>query len=339
LTSEKLDKKEIMKCQKCNFQNKETAKFCGNCGVELFSESKTMLSKNIKITLSILLTIGIIALIVFGLLYHNSRKESSGIKVEIEKLQETEKQNDMADHVEKAMKEMYSEEADVKNGNYYKIVSDTIIVYEVTKPKEDGFQAAFPKDTIIGIAGQKILIVKTRGFAGYTEFQQNGKTVCGWLMLDDLIKEIELPKEGVVINGTRWSTCNVGEKGTFVSQPYHLGNYYTWYEAKRACPAGWRLPTKDEIEDLLRTPHRWTTINGVNGREFGIPPNTIFLPAAGYCYADGELDHVGEMGDYWSSTVDGAGVEGASYLGITSGGASWNLGWCLYHRSVRSVAE
>ena len=86
---------------------------------------------------------------------------------------------------------------------------------------------------------------------------------------------------GVVINGIKWATRNVGEKGTFVSQPHHSGNHFKWKDAKYVCPSGWRLPTKDEFNDLLLVPYRWTNINGVNGMEFGTAPNTIFLPAVG----------------------------------------------------------
>jgi len=126
-------------------------------------------------------------------------------------------------------------------------------------------------------------------------------------------RELEAPLEnkkgekkgGVLINGVIWATCNIGKKGKFVSQPHDSGNLYTWEKAKRACPAGWRLPTVDELKKLLQAPNRWTNINGVYGREFGTYPNTIFLPAAGFLdNRDGMLEDAGAHGDYWSSTHD-----------------------------------
>ena len=112
---------------------------------------------------------------------------------------------------------------------------------------------------------------------------------------------------GVAINGVIWATRNVGAKGTFVNNPQDYGNYYTWEEAKNVCPRGWRLPTKDEFERLRVAPNQWTTINGVNGQEFGTLPNTIFLPAAGYrfFYCDGALTDVGTRGLYLSTQIIG----------------------------------
>ena len=106
--------------------------------------------------------------------------------------------------------------------------------------------------------------------------------------------------KGVVINGITWATCNVG-----ASNPEEYGDYFTWEEAQTACPKGWRLPTLEEFEmfDELEgnVPSEWTTLNGVNGRNFGSDINTIFLPAAG---ASDLLSHIGALGDYWSSTEE-----------------------------------
>ena len=35
-------------------------------------------------------------------------------------------------------------------------------------------------------------------------------------------------EEGVVINGVRWATCNVGAHGQFVANPEDFGGYYQW---------------------------------------------------------------------------------------------------------------
>ncbi len=84
-------------------------------------------------------------------------------------------------------------------------------------------------------------------------------------------------EQGVKIGGVIWATKNVG-----ADKPEGYGNYYTWYEAMKACPAGWRTPTVQEFEALDEAGSIWTTVNGVKGRKFGSGGNTIFIPAAGY---------------------------------------------------------
>ena len=67
--------------------------------------------------------------------------------------------------------------------------------------------------------------------------------------------------------------------------------------------ADWRMPTKEEWEELYRiTTCNWTTQNGVEGRLLtGVNGNSIFLPATGF-RLDGELIGSG-LGIYWSSTL------------------------------------
>jgi hypothetical protein len=65
----------------------------------------------------------------------------------------------------------------------------------------------------------------------------------------------------------------------------------------------WRIPTKEEMEELIINCSRtWiTSYNGVNGyRMTGPNGNSIFLPAAGRQYED---RYIGETnGYYWSAT-------------------------------------
>ena len=67
---------------------------------------------------------------------------------------------------------------------------------------------------------------------------------------------------------------------------------------------GWRMPTKEEFEELIdNCTMTWTTQSGVNGRLFSGPNgNSIFLPAAGYRY-DSSLSLAGSDGYYWSSSL------------------------------------
>jgi|GEM_PF-2521563 len=144
----------------------------------------------------------------------------------------------------------------------------------------------------------------------------------------------------VIINGVKWATFNVGNSGTFVSSAKDYGNYYTWEQAKTACPKGWRLPTKEELKKLKDVGYVWTTQNGKNGVNFGNTNNSIFLPAAGFLHSQfSTLIGVGNSCFLFSSTDD---KHGDVYcLSITiSDGASIeldNVGFSNF--SVRCVAK
>jgi uncharacterized protein (TIGR02145 family) len=107
----------------------------------------------------------------------------------------------------------------------------------------------------------------------------------------------EQKRVGVLINGVRWAVCNVGTRGTFVANLEDYGNQYTFEEAKSACPFGWRLPTKSEIESLSNVNYVHTTRNGIEGCLFGNGNSTIFMPLAG----GNSLGGSGRHGAYWSS--------------------------------------
>ena len=186
---------------------------------------------------------------------------------------------------------------------------------------------------------------------------------------DDTCEAFDNP-EGVVVNGVRWATRNVGTLGTFVSSPCDYGEYYqfnkgttdfllysdyynsiysesgSWLPANDPSPAGWRVPTLAEIQKLLeadKVSNEWINKNGLTGRKFTdrATDNSIFFPAAGYrYYYDGVLNDVGSIGYYWSSAANEDDYDGACYLGFVSAYTNWD-NW--YYRgigfSVRPVAE
>ena len=117
-------------------------------------------------------------------------------------------------------------------------------------------------------------------------------------------------------------------------------------DAARANMGGdWRMPTKDEIQELIdNTDNEWVEDyngSGVNGRKFTSKTDGrkyIFIPAAGYCL-DGSVYNVGRDGFVWGSSL---GTSGPNY--------AWNLGFysddCLMYdnrrysgRSVRGVMD
>ena len=68
--------------------------------------------------------------------------------------------------------------------------------------------------------------------------------------------------------------------------------------------SGWRIPTKEEWEELCNnTTSTWTTQWGVYGYLFtSSNGNSLFLPAAGY-KSDNAINYEGQQGFYWSATL------------------------------------
>ena len=127
----------------------------------------------------------------------------------------------------------------------------------------------------------------------------------------------------------KWATCNVG-----ASSPEDYGNYYAWGEtstkssyteensktykknygdiagissldaARANWGSTWRLPTADEIDELIKKcKWKWTTMDWTNGYKVTSKVNgrSIFLPAAGFPGIFSLYD-AGSCGYYWSST-------------------------------------
>ncbi len=101
---------------------------------------------------------------------------------------------------------------------------------------------------------------------------------------------------------------------------------------------GWRMPTRDEFEELLnKCAWEWFVYNGVNGYKItGTNGNSIFMPAAGYRYYT-SLDYAGSSGGYWSRTHDSSG--GAYVLSFGSGYHRVSYSDRFNGRSVRPVKE
>jgi hypothetical protein len=102
----------------------------------------------------------------------------------------------------------------------------------------------------------------------------------------------------------------------------------------------WRMPTLDELKELKNNcTWQWATQNGVNGYKVtGANGNSIFLPAAGYCYGT-DLYGSGSGGCYWSSSLDGSGSDYAYSLYFYGGNCDWDYGYRCRGRSVRPVSE
>ena len=101
----------------------------------------------------------------------------------------------------------------------------------------------------------------------------------------------------------------------------------------------WRMPTRDEIDELVDECNwQWTSLNGVEGhRGTGPNGNSIFLPAAGFRYGT-ELYDRGAYGYYWSSSSTYGYCNDAYGLGFYDGDFGW-YGHRYYGYSVRPVSK
>ena len=176
-------------------------------------------------------------------------------------------------------------------------------------------------------------------------------------------------------SGLKWATCNVG-----ADNPEDYGDYFAWgetatkseyadsnsltyelsiselqaqgiidgnsnltpqYDAATANWGGtWRMPTRDEQEELLNNcTWEWTTQNGVNGcKVTGTNGNSIFLPAAGYRSGPSRY-FSGIRGNYWSSTPYNSNSNYAYELYLYSSGQEMNYFSRYSGRSVRPISE
>lgn len=107
----------------------------------------------------------------------------------------------------------------------------------------------------------------------------------------------------------------------------------------------WRMPTRDEIQELLdNTDNEWITNyngTGVKGRKFTSKTDTskyIFIPAAGNCYR-GLVYSVGRDGDVWSSSLYTSCPYYAWDLYFISNDCRMYSSSRCYGRSVRGVCK
>ncbi|MCQ2288170.1 MAG: serine/threonine protein kinase [Muribaculaceae bacterium] len=167
--------------------------------------------------------------------------------------------------------------------------------------------------------------------------------------------------------GVLWATCNVG-----ADKPEDYGKYFAWGETKGYAKgkshsfdvynlsykedrdldashdaatanwgSGWRMPTFQEIEDLVDsryTTTEWVTENGVEGRKITSKSNgnSIFLPAAG-CRYGASLGFEGSSGYYWSCSLDADYSYGAYDLYFSSSSIARSYSYRYIGQSVRAV--
>ena len=158
----------------------------------------------------------------------------------------------------------------------------------------------------------------------------------------------------------KWATCNIG-----ADKPEDYGDYFAWGEAETKSVynkdnsatygktsytfldaasaqwgSSWRMPTKDEFQELIdNCTWQWTTVGGHNGYMVTSKKNgnSIFLPAAGI-RCGSQLNDV-EWGYYWFSSPFEDNNISAYRLDFSSGDR--RVGWNGRDRgeSIRPVAD
>ena len=179
----------------------------------------------------------------------------------------------------------------------------------------------------------------------------------------------------------KWATCNVG-----ANKPEDYGVYFAWGETTgytadqvengeqsfssseySSGPAAsisadltleqdaahiylggsWRMPTKDEYQELIDNCNVvWTDDyngTGVKGSIFTSRVNgkSVFFPAAGSC-SDSYVNYVGSYGDYWSASWYSSSPLSYSFalaLKFDSWGSSLDTYYGHFGHSVRAVCE
>lgn len=156
----------------------------------------------------------------------------------------------------------------------------------------------------------------------------------------------------------KWASCNIG-----ATSPEDNGDYFAWGETEpkseytvdnysysdrpTMLPSnadaatvnwgdGWRMPTKEEFEELtekcdLKCSDSGCKVTGPNG-------NSIFLPAAGY-RVNKDIFGVGYCGDYRSASRLSGNLDRAWGFGFSSNGHGMNGDSHDYGISVRAVCQ
>ena len=173
-------------------------------------------------------------------------------------------------------------------------------------------------------------------------------------------------------SGLLWATCNVGATSPEQAGLYFAWGETTGYTAEqvpgvRAFDSAsytasaisadltleedaahsymggkWRMPTKDEWQELRDNCNVMWTKNynrtGVAGRVFKskVNGNTVFFPAAGYCY-NSSVYGVGSYGHYWSASWISSSY--AWYLYLNYNGQILSCGGRCYGYPARGVCK
>ena len=116
-----------------------------------------------------------------------------------------------------------------------------------------------------------------------------------------------------------------------------------WDVARRKLGGSWRMPTLQEVEELMNKANctwEWTMENGVKGYKVTSKHNgnSIFLPAPGYRYGNA-LYNCGSYGGYWSASPFQSNSDIVNYMLLNASYFDWNFYGRCYGFTIRPVSE
>lgn len=143
----------------------------------------------------------------------------------------------------------------LRNGSYAPGFPDGVYTYSVGSEVGNGTLTlvAFGSEKYYSTSGKAEYVVVDPAMDGTGSLTGFNRSAAETLFTDS--------RDGsqyycIEYDGTSWMTQNLGWKGA--GAPYFnsevmadvLGQYYTWEDARTACPEGWRLPTDEEVKAL-----------------------------------------------------------------------------------------
>ncbi len=137
-------------------------------------------------------------------------------------------------------------------------------------------------------------------------------------------------EDGVVINGLKWASRNVGAPNKFAENTEDFGSHYqfnrnigwnlfsqhgwdststdseVWDKENSPCAKGWRIPTKDDFLSLLdkaKVDSEFYVLNGIRGVMFTdkSTKKSVFFPFAGS--RDWQKGNFDSYSGYWSNQI------------------------------------
>ncbi|MCF0191307.1 MAG: hypothetical protein HUJ96_08610 [Marinilabiliaceae bacterium] len=238
---------------------------------------------------------------------------------------------------------------------------------------DDGSALSYPIDKVSTLTFDASEASTVKGYSDILKEIDDLKEQCDTLKKYYYLEKGQLVDLGLE-SGTLWATYNVG-----ATKPEEYGSYFAWgeTEVKDTYPLDdskwggvpytalqqdgiidnnrnltaeydaatvnwgedWRMPTFDEIEELVELEAESTAVNGVQGLLFhgkgDKSDNILFIPFVGRRYGS-ELEHDGQYGYYWPATADWDDMK-AYFLYVNKIRGGSNINDRGYGHSVRAV--
>jgi uncharacterized protein (TIGR02145 family) len=128
------------------------------------------------------------------------------------------------------------------------------------------------------------------------------------------------------------------------------GRLYNWNTAKKVCPSGWHLPSKDEWQVLvdaagggykagknLKAANGWNDYEGKSGN--GTDKFDFSALPGGYGNSGGSFFNVGNLGDWWSASEDNSDFAYSRNMCYYNESVGYSNRGKSFLRSVRCVQD